>query len=112
MANISTKKFIMDLKKANNNSIIEVRYTIRSNLKTDCYGIITNVYSCDGEFCICIDPLATNDKQKGYTVQVLLNMLNEGWFPIRIIIYDDNITENIDFYEFDFSNGDTTLFLF
>ena len=112
MASISTNKFTMELQKAKNNSIIEVRYTIWSNLKADCYGIISNVYSCDGEFRICIDPLGTLNKQKGYTVQVLLNKLHEGWFPIRFIIYDDNIIEDIVFYEFDYSNGDTTLFLF
>ena len=112
LTNYTTKTLDVELHDASNyNSIIEVFYVGRSHLNDGWHGVITDVIKSDDEFDIIIDPLETDYIQGGYSVQGLLDEIAGEDLPVKIVICDDKITDNIEEHKFVSDNIETTLYL-
>ena len=110
--NITTENLDVKLHKANNyDSIIEVYYTGGFHFNDEWHGVITGATKNDEEFYITIDPLDNDNKNNGYSVQGLSDEIGGENLPVKIIINDDDITDNIMEYDFVSNYTETTLYL-
>lgn len=112
LTNITTENLDVKLRKANNyNSIIEVYYAGGDNFNDEWHGVVTGATKKEEEFDIIIDPLNNDNKNCGYSVQGLLDEIDGENLPVKIIINDDEITDNIEEYDFVSNCTETTLYL-
>ena len=108
--NFTTKNLLEELQNVKNyNSPIEVVYEDFSNLDANWQGIIATVISQDSKFFIKIEQ--PDNKDNGFSVQDLLDEINDENLLVFIILCNNVLSNNIISHEFHFSNNETTLFL-